>query len=305
MTNYIEIRIKLPNIWAEFVSELLLNKLSCKGVVTEETAYKNGIPVESDFSVVKGYIWNNKENPINTEEFKKLISEEKQKLLLCEIPENVLGNWEIDFAELKDEDWSENWKKFWKSEKIGEKIVICPSWEQYTPKDGEIIISLDPGSAFGTGSHATTRLCIKALEKYLEQGDVVADIGTGSGILAVCGVKLGAKEVVGVDNDGSVIETAKDNSSKNNVENLCSFFEGSSKNLKDKYDVVVSNILAEVLAGMARDLAGLAKKGGYIILSGIIEERQNLVKEAFNTESCLLVECLTEDNWVLLVYKKL
>ncbi len=305
MANYIEIQLKLPNTWAEFASELLLNKMSCKGVVTEETAYRNGLPVESDFSVVKGYLWNDKEKPINTDELKSIINEEKQNLMICGIPENALGSWEIDFVELKDEDWSENWKKFWKSEKIGEKIVICPSWEQYTPNDGEIVISLDPGSAFGTGSHATTRLCIKALEKYINSGDKIADIGTGSGILAVCGAKLGASQVIGVDNDLSVIEIAKDNSSKNNVEKCCGFFEGSSEDLKDKYDVVVSNILAEVLADMAPILANLAKKNGYIILSGIIEERQHLVKAAFSNQNCILTESTIEENWVLLVYKKL
>jgi ribosomal protein L11 methyltransferase len=307
MTDYNELKIKLPVIWAEFASEILLNNFPCKGVVTEEIAYKNGEPVQSDFAVVKGYLWNGNEKSFQPDEIRKIINEEKQKLLLCGISQKDLGNWEIDLGELKDTDWSENWKRFWKSEKIGEKIVICPSWEKYQPQNDEIIINLDPGSAFGTGSHATTRLCIKALEKYIKKGGAIADIGTGSGILAVCGAKLGAKEIVGVDNDPSVIEIARDNASKNNVGKLCNFFEGSAedlaKNLEKKFDVVVSNILAEVLASIAKDLTNLTKKDGIIILSGIIEEKQNLVKEAFNNKNCILIESLEEENWILLVYK--
>jgi ribosomal protein L11 methyltransferase len=188
--------------------------------------------------------------------------------------------------------------------KIGNKIVICPSWEQYKLNENEIKIELDPGSAFGTGTHPTTRLCIIALEKYLKQNDTVADVGTGSGILAISAVKLGAKSVIGVDNDPSVIEVAQENADKNNCSDKCAFYEGSAKDIKGQYDVVVSNILAEIIVSIMNDLISLMKTGGKIILSGIITQRADMVKQAAENSGLKIIETLIEEDWVAIIAEK-
>ena len=178
MTKHIEIIVQTQQLRAEYVSYILIETLGCKGTVIEDDRVKGYLPLNErpDFSSLK--------------------------------------DWEFTTKVINDEEWAQSWKKFWQPQKITSGIVICPSWEQYEPDNNEIIIKLDPGCAFGTGTHPTTRLCIQALEK-ITPASTMADIGTGSGVLSICAAKLGVKKVVGVDNDASVIPVAAENAQKN------------------------------------------------------------------------------------------
>ena len=185
---------------------------------------------------------------------------------------------------MHEEDWANNWKKYYKPTLIGEKIVIKPIWEEYKGEDNQLIVELDPGMAFGTGEHETTRMCIKALEKYIKKDSTVFDVGCGSGILAIVAAKLGAKSVVGVDLDPVAVESAKENISYNNVNNI-EILHGNLLDVVDgKADIVVANIIAEVICILTEDVSKAINKGGYFITSGIIHDRVKMVEDK-------LIEC--------------
>jgi len=304
MAEYTELQIEINPLWAEYVSEILIEIIGCQGVVTEETQYKDEIIIKSTQGTVKGYLWNYEQKPVDIQNINEILQKSRQELIDSNICEDSLGSWNVSFKNVEDEEWAHSWKKYWHPMKIGNKIVICPSWEKYEIKENEIKIELDPGSAFGTGTHQTTRLCIVALEKYLKENDTVADVGTGSGILAISSAKLGAKSVIGVDNDPSVIEVAQENAEKNNCLNQCTFYEGSAKDINGQYDTVVANILAEIIVSIMNDLISLAKEGGKIILSGIISQKADMVKEAAESSGLKIVETLTEEEWVAIIAEK-
>ena len=166
---------------------------------------------------------------------------------------------------------------------VTDKIAVVPSWINYEPKKNEIAITIDPGCAFGTGTHQTTQLCMKALEKYLKNGDSIADIGMGSGILSVLAMKLGAKSAYGCDIDETVIDVAKENARVNGVN--CTFELNTAEKLTEKYDFVCANILHNVLYEIMGDLKNIVKDNGIMSLSGILDEKKDVVLEAVKREN--------------------
>ncbi|WP_333657045.1 50S ribosomal protein L11 methyltransferase, partial [Tissierella praeacuta] len=183
------------------------------------------------------------------------------------------GNNEIKINIVDDNDWAEAWKKYYKPIKIGERILIKPSWEKYVLEENDILIELDPGMAFGTGTHETTMMCTEALEKYVKSGDIVYDIGCGSGILSIVAAKLGAEKVVGVDLDELCVKVSNENIKLNNVNKIVEIKEGNLLDVVDgKANIIVSNIIAEIIAGMTKDLRAYLKGDGIFITSGIIVE---------------------------------
>ena len=177
-----------------------------------------------------------------------------------------------------------------------------PDWIEYKPKENEVVIKLEPGCAFGTGTHQTTQLCMKALEKYMKKGDKVADIGMGSGILSILAKKLGASYVYGCDTDETVIEVAKENAKKNGEK--CEFELGSADIIKEKFDFVVANILHFVLAEIMGDLKNIMKDGAYLSLSGILDEKKQMVLDAIKRENLTIIEEIHQDQWVSYITKK-
>lgn len=223
-----------------------------------------------------------------------------------------LGSWEITLDEKENQDWSKKWKEKWTVTHVTDKLSVVPSWLEYAPKDGEITITLDPGCAFGTGTHQTTQLCMKALEKYLQKGDTVADIGTGSGILAIYAMKLGAGSAFGCDNDETVIDVCRENARINGLQvypqvegmpnvrfELC-----TADKLTAKYDFVCANILHNVLAEIMGDLKNIMKDGALMSLSGILQEKKPIVLGAIERESLTIVDTITQDQWISFVVKK-
>lgn len=209
---------------------------------------------------------------------------------------------EVIITEVYEKDWAEAWKKFYKPIKIGEKILIKPTWEEYENKDDEIVIELDPGMAFGTGTHETTMMCIEALEQYVKEDDLVYDIGCGSGILSIVAGKLGAKKVIGVDLDQLCIKVSNENISLNGVENLVEIRRGNLLDVvKDKANLIVSNIIAEVIAEMVGSLKNYLVQGGIFIASGIISEKVDMVEKRLIENGFKILEIKIMGDWALIV----
>lgn len=301
MQKHLEITIEAPTLYEEYVSEFMQNRYNCSGIVLSEIDVKDD-KITRKTNGVKAYLWIDENNPIDIEEIQKSLHEEREAIIQ-DGNFDIIGTWNVSATEIKEEDWAHNWKKFWHPLKIGEKIIICPSWETVDADNGEIVVSLDPGSAFGTGTHPTTRLCVEAIEKYVSKGDTVADIGMGSGILAIAALKLGAKSAVGVDNDPSVIEVAKENAEMNNCLSLCDFYCGTADDVKGQYDIVVANILANIIIEILPDLKKLMKQDAKLILSGINVEKTNDVLAAVEKNNLTHLETITSDGWVAIVVK--
>lgn len=212
----------------------------------------------------------------------------------------------VDFYEYDQEDYENSWKKYLYPEKVSERFVVKPTWREYTPEGDELIIELDPGRAFGTGSHPTTSLCLKLMEEHINEGDSVVDVGTGSGILMIAADRLGASEIYGVDIDELAVESAKENLKLNHVEDDKAYvFQGDLISvLKDKkFDVVVANILADVLMILIRDISRIVKKGGKIIFSGIIEDKCEIVKKEIESLGFEVVEIKADKEWRAMLIK--
>lgn len=218
--------------------------------------------------------------------------------LLQTIYEEDLGD--ANLTEIDDEDWKNNWKSFYSTMEIGNKFTIKPTWEEYSNVDNRHVIEIDPGMAFGTGCHETTKMCLEHLEKYLKPGDDVLDIGSGSGILAIASKFLGADVVIGTDLDEKAVEIAKENANLNNVE-VEFIVSNLFSNVKNTADIIVSNIVAEVLVLLLEDIDKYLKPGGYFISSGIIEERAKLVEDALIKNNFEIIEKTIDNQWVSIV----
>lgn len=206
---------------------------------------------------------------------------------------------EVIITEVYEKDWAEAWKKYYKPIKIGEKIVIKPTWEKYEETDEEIIIELDPGMAFGTGTHETTTMCIEALEAYVKADDLVYDIGCGSGILSIVAAKLGAQRVIGVDLDELCTRVSKENISLNKVEDLIEIKQGNLLDVvRGKADIIVSNIIAEVIVDMIASLEDYLKTEGIFIASGIITEKIDMVEKALIENGFKILGTKVMGEWV-------
>ncbi len=210
-----------------------------------------------------------------------------------------LGRMKMTTEPVKNEDWENNWKKYYKPLKIGEHMVIKPTWEDFTPKRDDVVIELDPGMAFGTGSHASTHMCLELLEKTIKKGDRVLDIGTGSGILAIAALKLGAKSVTAVDIDPLAVKIAGENAALNGFG--APEFTVNEGSLTDKasgeYDVVIANIVADIICELTESVGNYIKKGGAFITSGIIDFKADKVKNAIGKTDVHIVEEKAEGDW--------
>ncbi|MGO1469090.1 MAG: 50S ribosomal protein L11 methyltransferase [Tissierella sp.] len=216
------------------------------------------------------------------------------------IEEKELGK--ITTKEIEDEDYINNWKKYFKTFKIGENIVIKPSWEEYEGKNEDIIIDIDPGMAFGTGTHETTSLCIEALEKYLKNEDIVFDIGCGSGILSIASAKLGAKKVTSIDLDPLCVKVSKENILKNNLKDKIEVKKGNLLDvLYGEADLIVANIIAEAIITMTDSIRNYLKDGGIFISSGIILEKKDEVLQALKDNSFEIKEIKSQGEWVAII----
>lgn len=206
----------------------------------------------------------------------------------------------------REEDWSESWKKYYHPIKVG-KIVVVPAWEDYTPADGEIIVTMDPGMAFGTGTHETTRLVISMLEKYVKDGDRMLDVGCGSGILAICARKLGAANCAAYDIDPTAVKVARENIAASGVENVTCDVSDLLRGVDlsgGKYNIVAANIVADIIIRMMPDIAKYMAEGATLIASGIICPRREEVEKCMAEHGFEVFDELVENDWCALAVRK-
>lgn len=212
----------------------------------------------------------------------------------------------VSMIEVNEEDWATAWKQYYHPVKISERFTIVPSWEDYKPvATDELIIELDPGMAFGTGTHPTTVMCLQALEKTVKQDDYVIDVGTGSGVLAIGAAKLGAGHVHALDLDEVAVRAAKENVELNHTADAIDVVQGNLLDTVTKPgDIVVANILAEIIMSFTDDAFQIVKNGGKFITSGIIEAKKEDVKAALTKSGFEIEEVMMMEDWVTIISRK-
>lgn len=293
---YFELSLKINPNMADVISEICFENLPCEGVILAEEAYKDLEMVSTTEGTLKIFLTDNAD-------VKGVLSEQRNLLKSRGFSDEDLGSWEYVLEEKENQDWSQKWKEKWDVTHVSEKITVAPDWIDYTPKaKDEVIIKLEPGCAFGTGTHATTQLCMLAIERYLKAGEAVADIGMGSGILAICAKKFGAGYVYGCDNDETVIDVAKENAHKNGVE--CKFELNTADKIEEKFDFVLANILHNVLAEIMSDLKNIMKDNGILVLSGILDEKKQVVLDAISRCGLVLLEESHMNQWTSFVVRR-
>lgn len=297
MDNYYELRISVNPEIEDIVSDICFSNFSCEGVVLAEETYKDLVMTATTEGTLRVFLTDVDNNPV------EILKTERELLKSRGFSDEELGSWEITLDEKENQDWSKKWKEKWTVTHVTDNITVVPSWLNYEPKENEITITLDPGCAFGTGTHQTTQLCMKALEKYFKKDNSMADIGMGSGILSILAKKMGANQVYGCDIDDTVIEVAKENANVNNVDN-CIFELNTADKIKDKFDFVCANILHNVLFEIMGDLKNIMKDNGILSLSGILDEKKEIVLEAIKRENLKIIDTITQDQWVSYVVVK-
>ncbi len=248
-------------------------------------------------AMVKGY-FKDSENFMNTLNY---IKESVDKLGEFGFDK---GEGIVTYHKVNEDDWANNWKQYYKPTKVGEHIVVKPTWEDYEEKPGEVVVELDPGMAFGTGTHETTRMCIKALEKKVKKDTTVFDIGTGSGILSIAAAKLGAKHVVGVDLDPVAVESAKKNLEFNKVNNIEILYGDLMEVVEGKANIVVANILADIIMFLSEGVAAFIEDEGYFIASGILNTQRDKVTDKLKALDFKVEEVMEDGEWICIIAKK-
>lgn len=243
------------------------------------------------------------EENCKTEEILKDIKESMNALKDYD-HEKQFGSLFITVTETCDNDWQNTWKKYYKPTKIGHNVVIVPEWEEYNAQKDDIIVKVEPGSAFGSGTHETTSLCIEFIENFVKSDTKVLDIGTGTGILAVTALKLGAESAVAVDIDEKAVETAKINAKLNGVDNKFTVFSGNlAEKVSGEFELITANIVADAIISLAPAVPKLLEKGGIFIASGIISKREEEVRKALCDNGFDIFENKHKKDWAAFAAK--
>lgn len=308
--TWIEVRVITKSEALEPISGIFYS-LDCKGVAIEDPndilgreqgpltwdfADINVLEHKGKVAVVKAYF----SEEDNIEEVLSYVNYRINELKEMGLD---LGDAKVEHEKMHEEDWANTWKQYYKPSKVGEKIVVKPIWEEYSAKEGELVIDLDPGMAFGTGTHETTRMCIQALERYVEKESTVFDVGCGSGILAIAAAKLGSKLAVGVDLDPVAVESSKENVGYNKLDNIEILHGNLVEVIDGKADIVVANILAEIICILIDDVKRVLKEGGVFITSGIIHDRVDMVCEKLESTGFEVIEKNRDGEWNCIVAK--
>jgi len=302
--KWIEIKVITTSEALEPVSGIFYS-MDCKGVAIEDPEdilNREQGPLTWDFADINILEYGGKAASIKAyfsedDNPSTIVDYIEEKLKIIKESGINIGEGKVLYAVVKEEDWANNWKKYYKPTKIGKHIVVKPIWENYSNKDNELVIELDPGMAFGTGTHETTRMCVEALEKNVEANSVVYDIGTGSGILAIAAAKLGAKEVLGVDLDPVAVDSAVQNVQHNKLNNI-KIIEGNLVEVVEgKAAIVVANIIAEIICILIDDVKKVLKTGGLFISSGIIHERREMVIDKLENSGFQVLEVNKDGEW--------
>ena len=303
--NWIKVKIDYFSNTLEETKSKLINMFEEIGIKQIEVIdyfsdnsldYNINFKKQSEIWSIIGYIVNNR--------FSKL----KLNIISDKLKEFSLDDkefmYEIYTSECSDDDWKDEWKKYFHTVNITDNIIIKPSWDDYEASEGETVIEIDPGMAFGTGTHETTALCVEFLEKYVPGKKKLLDIGCGSGILMLIGKRLGAEKVVGIDIDRNVKDVVIENFEKNNIKDNYEIIIGDLvEDINKKYDLVVSNILVDVLTELLENIEKTLEKGATIIFSGIIKNKEEEFLRKTKEHNLVEIDRNEKNNWVSLVFK--
>jgi len=213
----------------------------------------------------------------------------------------------VSASEITDLGWAENWKEHFKPQRIGRRITVSPSWEPYSAEPDEVVLTVDPGQAFGTGTHETTRMCLRLIEPLFDSGRPptrVLDFGTGTGILGIAAARLGAEDTLGTDIDPKAVETANENARINGVADRFRAENIPLLSIRERFDLIVANILAEILVDLKREIAALSTPFGCLILSGILSEKGDWVVKEYAAERFSLEERIEDGQWTALLLRR-
>lgn len=310
MSNWREITVETTEEAAEAVANLFY-EVGAQGVVIEDPrviaryleqnawdAYE--LPselLERENIVIKGYL------PVD-ERLEERLKQFETRLAGLE---RYFVSWlaKVSYAEIAEADWSSAWKTYYKPQRIGERVVISPSWEQYEARPEEVVVRLDPGMAFGTGSHPTTAMTIQLLEKYLTPGSDVVDVGTGSGVLAIVAAKLGAGSVLALDIDTLAVEIVEQNAALNEVSAIVSVrYNDLLTGVEGRFHLITANITADPVLALLPDAYRLLHPGGILLASGIIRQRYREVEAKLHALGYTLLETLKDGEWVSVAARK-
>ncbi len=302
---WLELAVKVHPDAVESVSELM-SRYTSEGVVIEE-------PIElidegQEYRILTG-------QPVHVRAYLPLDGKEEEARQrieeglwhLSSLGAHFVGK--LETRTVNEEDWANAWKDYFHVTHIGRRLVIRPSWREYAPKPHEVVLTLDPGMAFGTGLHPTTRMCLEELEKRVQPGMRVLDVGTGSGILSIAAAKLGAESVYAIDNSSVAAESAAANVALNGLSERVNVMLGilddaEAEHLAGHYDLVLANIIAHVIGSIAPQLARVLKPGGVLISSGIIEARRQDAEGPLQAAGLEQIEQVMIEDWLALIWRK-
>jgi ribosomal protein L11 methyltransferase len=254
----------------------------------------------SDETKIKAYIADNASGSETLEYIKSSLEQLKSL-----DTDDSFGRLETELSIVSEDDWANNWKQYYKPTRIGRHIVVVPKWENYSPAAGDTVVTMNPGAAFGTGTHETTRLCIEFLEEFVTKHTRLLDIGTGSGILSVTALKLGAKSAIGIDIDELAAKVALENAGLNGVEARFVTRRGNlAENVYGAYSLITANIVADAIILLAPDVPRHLALGGIFIASGIIAPREDEVREVLSRNGMCVFNSKNEKNWVALACRR-
>lgn len=303
--NWIKVKIDYFSNTLEETKSKLINMFEEIGIKQIEVIdyfsdnsldYNINFKKKSEIWSIIGYIVNNRFSKLKL----NIISDKLKEFSLDD--EEFM--YEIYTSECSDDDWKDEWKKYFHTVNITDNIIIKPSWDDYEASEGETVIEIDPGMAFGTGTHETTALCVEFLEKYVPGKKKLLDVGCGSGILMLIGKILGVEKVVGIDIDSNVKDVVIENFEKNNIKDNYEIIIGDLvEDINEKYDLVVSNILVDVLTELLENIEKTLEKGATVIFSGIIKDKEEEFLRKTKEHNLIEIDRSEKNNWVSLVFK--
>jgi ribosomal protein L11 methyltransferase len=283
-----------------------LTELGAEGVILDEeiinplTGRVN--PDKKDLKLMKAYLNDNDQTQHKIESLDRYLKSLAELHSLKDTPQMTVKI-------IHEEDWHKKWQRFFTTTRIGRHIIVKPSWELFIPEKGDIVIDMDPGMAFGTGTHATTRMCLEVIENLTQDGtpaiNSMLDVGIGSGILSIAAAKLGVPKTVGIDVDPIALGYAQKNIDKNRVTDQVELLHVSLEKLEGTFDLIVANILSEILLKLRKDLFKHLADNGILILSGIMDENKLKLERKFTSRKLALVTSYSHTDWICMVLQKI